>query len=41
MVKSKVPGDKYGLEWAEQYHYITDDVPDKSQQYIKEHAVPL
>jgi hypothetical protein len=29
------------MEWAEQYHYITDDVPDKSEQYIKEHAIAL
>jgi LmbE family N-acetylglucosaminyl deacetylase len=40
-VSNKELGEKYRLEWAEQYHYITDDVPNKSEQYIKEHAVPL
>jgi LmbE family N-acetylglucosaminyl deacetylase len=40
-VSNKELGEKYGLEWAEQYHYITDEVPNKSEQYIKEHARPL
>jgi hypothetical protein len=33
-------GKKYGLEWAEQFHYIG---PEKSpvEEYVKQHAVPL
>ncbi len=40
-VSNRELGEQYGLEWAEQYHYITDDVPNKTEQYIKEHAVAL
>jgi LmbE family N-acetylglucosaminyl deacetylase len=40
-ISNRELGEKYGLGWAEQYHYITDEVPDKTEQYIKDHAVPL
>lgn len=40
-VSNRELGERYGLEWAEQYHYITDEVPNKTEQYIKDHALPL
>ena len=40
-VSNRELGEKYGLEWAEQYHYITDEVPNKLEQFITDHAEPL
>jgi LmbE family N-acetylglucosaminyl deacetylase len=40
-VSNKELGEQYGLEWAEPYHYINDEVPNKLEQYIKEHSKPL
>jgi LmbE family N-acetylglucosaminyl deacetylase len=42
-------GEKYGLQWAEGYHYMTDipfdnNVPDPNspvEQYIRKNAVPI
>jgi len=39
-VSNRDLGQQYGLEWAEQYHYITDAVPNRLEQYIKDHAIP-
>jgi LmbE family N-acetylglucosaminyl deacetylase len=33
-------GKKYGLEWAEQFHYIGPETPIV-EEYVKQHAVPL
>ena len=40
-VSNKDLGEQYGLEWAERYHYINDNMPDKLEQYINDHAKPL
>jgi len=45
-ISNKKLGEKYGLEWAERFHYINDaeiynTSPNKLEQYIKEHAKPL
>lgn len=40
-VSNKDLGEQYGLQWAERYHYINDAVPDKTEEYIKNHAEPL
>lgn len=41
-VSNKELGERYGLEWAERYHHINDKgIPNRTEQYIKEHAVPL
>lgn len=36
----KVIGAKYGLEWAEQFHYI-GHIPSVQEDYIQKNAVPL
>jgi len=33
-------GKKYGLDWAEQFHYIGPEKPP-AEDYVKQHAVPL
>jgi LmbE family N-acetylglucosaminyl deacetylase len=46
--ENKKLGEKYGLQWAEGYHYMTDipfdnHVPDSKspvEEYIRKHAVP-
>jgi len=40
-VSNKDLGEQYGLEWAERYHYINDDIPDNLEKYIKDHAENL
>jgi LmbE family N-acetylglucosaminyl deacetylase len=40
-ISNKDLGEQYGLEWAERYHYINDNIPNKSELYIKAHAIPL
>jgi LmbE family N-acetylglucosaminyl deacetylase len=40
-VSNRELGEKYGLEWAERYHYINDETPNKTEEYIKKHAIPL
>ena len=42
---NRIIGERYGLEWAEQFHYIRDLESDnlednKLEQYIKTHAIP-
>ena len=47
--KNKTLGEKYGFQWAEGYHYMTDipwdnqveDPSSRLQEYIRENAVPL
>ncbi|CAN5117811.1 hypothetical protein BH20BAC1_BH20BAC1_21290 [soil metagenome] len=43
-ISNRELGKKYGLEWAERFHYIKDLDSDESQnkleQYIKKNAVP-
>jgi LmbE family N-acetylglucosaminyl deacetylase len=42
-VSNKKLGEKYGLQWAEQYHYISDledQTPNLLEKYIKENAKP-
>ena len=42
-VSNKKLGEKYGLKWAEQYHYISDledQTPNLLEKYIKENAKP-
>jgi LmbE family N-acetylglucosaminyl deacetylase len=42
-ISNRELGKKYGLEWAERFHYINDsefnDSPNKLDDYIKQHAV--
>ena len=38
---NKKIGEKYGLEWAEHFHYINHRSPNRLEQFIKDHAVPL
>ena len=40
-VSNKELGEQYGLEWAERYHYINDEIPNKLELYIKEYSKPL
>jgi LmbE family N-acetylglucosaminyl deacetylase len=40
-ISNKELGEQYGVEWAERYHYINDNIPDRLEQYIKDHAEPL
>jgi hypothetical protein len=34
-------GEKYGLEWAEHFHYINHRKPNKTEQFIREHAINI
>jgi len=38
---NKEIGRPYGLEWAEHFHYINDDIPNNLEKYIKDHAETL
>ncbi|CAN5340881.1 hypothetical protein BH20BAC1_BH20BAC1_14310 [soil metagenome] len=42
-ISNRELGKKYGLEWAERFHYINDsewnDSPNKLDEYIKQHAI--
>jgi hypothetical protein len=40
LAKDRENGAKYGVEWAECYHYI-GPTPSRIQEYIRENAVPL
>jgi hypothetical protein len=40
-ISNKKLGEKYGVEWAEWYHYISDlddQNPNKEEKYVKENA---
>ena len=37
-ISNKELGERYGIEWAERFHYI-GPLPNKLEQYIKEHAI--
>lgn len=44
-ISNRELGKKYGLEWAERFHYINDvetndSTPTKLDEYIKQHAIP-
>jgi hypothetical protein len=34
-------GRKYGIEYAEAFHYIGPEEPLRTEDYIRQHAVPL
>jgi len=36
---NKKIGERYGLEWAEHFHYINHRAPNRLEEYIKEHAI--
>lgn len=38
---NKKIGEKYGLEWAEHFHYINYNSPNNLEKYIRENAKPL
>ena len=40
-ISNRELGKQYGLGWAEQYHYICDEIPNMTEQFINEHALPL
>jgi LmbE family N-acetylglucosaminyl deacetylase len=39
-ISNRELGEKYGLGWAERFHYINSISPNRLQQYIKENAIP-
>lgn len=39
-ISNRELGEQYGLGWAERFHYISSDSPNKMEQYIKENATP-
>jgi LmbE family N-acetylglucosaminyl deacetylase len=39
-ISNKELGEKYGLGWAERFHYINSVSPNRLEQYIKEKAIP-
>jgi LmbE family N-acetylglucosaminyl deacetylase len=38
-ISNRELGEKYGLGWAERFHYINSNSPNKLEQYIKENAI--
>jgi LmbE family N-acetylglucosaminyl deacetylase len=38
---NKEIGAPYGLEWAEHFHYINYNFPNKLEKYISDNAIPL
>ena len=38
---NKKIGEKYGLQWAEHFHYINYRSPNRLEEYIKEHAITI
>jgi hypothetical protein len=40
LARDRAAGAKYGLEYAEQYHYIGPE-PDQIAEYVRRNAVPL
>jgi LmbE family N-acetylglucosaminyl deacetylase len=40
-ISNKELGEKYGLEWAEWYHYIGSSLPNKLEEYVKENATGI
>ena len=41
LVQDREIGGRYGLQYAEAFHYIGPEPPVISEDYIKQHAVPL
>lgn len=41
LVNDREVGRRYGLQYAEAFHYIAPEPPVISEDYIKQHAVPL
>jgi len=41
LAQDREVGRRYGLQYAEQFHYISPEPPVISEDYIKQHAVPL
>ena len=39
-ISNKELGEKYGLGWAERFHYINSVSTNRLKQYIKENAIP-
>jgi LmbE family N-acetylglucosaminyl deacetylase len=40
-ISNKELGEQYGLGWAERFHYINGVSPNRMEQYIKDHAIPI
>ena len=38
-ISNRELGEQYGLGWAERFHYINSNSPNKLEQYIKENAI--
>jgi hypothetical protein len=41
LARNRELGKKYGVEYAEAFHYIGPGTSTRTEDYIKEHAVPL
>jgi LmbE family N-acetylglucosaminyl deacetylase len=39
-ISNKELGEKYGLGWAERFHYVNSVTPNRLEQYVKEKAIP-
>jgi LmbE family N-acetylglucosaminyl deacetylase len=39
-ISNRELGEKYGLGWAERFHYINSKSPNRLEQYIKENSIP-
>jgi LmbE family N-acetylglucosaminyl deacetylase len=39
-ISNKELGEKYGVGWAERFHYVNSESPNRLQQYVKENAIP-
>ena len=40
-ISNKELGERYGLEWAEWYHYISSRLPNKLEEYVKKNATRI
>lgn len=38
-ISNKELGERYGLGWAERFHYINSNSPNRLEQYVKENAI--
>jgi LmbE family N-acetylglucosaminyl deacetylase len=38
-ISNRELGEQYGLGWAERFHYVSSNSPNKLEQYIKENAI--
>jgi LmbE family N-acetylglucosaminyl deacetylase len=39
-ISNRKLGEQYGLGWAERFHYINSESPNRLEQYVKENSIP-